>query len=358
MSDAPIKVLVVDDSSLMRQVLTELLNGVPDIKVVSQAPDPYVASDMIKLYSPDVMTLDVEMPRMDGLSFLEKIMTLHPMPVVMVSTLTAKGAEATMRALELGAVDYVTKPTTDLRKNLSELAEDIRSKVRMAAKARVRAYRPGAHPVVTEKKAPATVAVPVVAGGTLIAMGSSTGGVEAVTQVLTQMPENCPPILITQHMPEKFTASFAQRLNAICKITVEEAAQTGTKLQAGHAYIAPGGYHMELSRVGANYIYKTNQEPAVSGHRPSVDVLFRSVAHTAGANAIGVILTGMGKDGAAGLLEMRKAGAPTFGQDEATCVVYGMPKVAFDIGAVEKQLGITQMAAGILEKLKRLGTKV
>lgn len=376
MSEHLIRVLVVDDSSLMRQILTEVLNGVPDIKVVAQAPDPYAASDILREQPVDVMTLDVEMPRMDGLSFLEKVMMLRPVPVIMISTLTAQGADSTLRALEYGAVDYVAKPTHDLRKNLNELAEELRQKVRIAAKARIRPYRGISSRLVSgerntlerlgpEKLEAKKAAVQAATNGHaaannawLFAIGASTGGVEAVTTLLTQMPPDCPPILITQHMPEKFTTSFAQRLNSICQIVVEEAAHSGTLLQPGHAYVAPGGYHLEIERKsGGAYAYKTQQEPPVNGHRPAVDVMFRSILAQAGKHVVAALLTGMGKDGAEGLLALRRAGAATFGQDEASCVVYGMPKAAFDLGAVEKQLPIGQIGAAMLERFKRLTGK-
>lgn len=353
MAETPIKVIVVDDSALMRQMLTELLNGAGDIKVVASAPDPFVARELIKQHNPDVITLDVEMPRMDGLSFLEKIMTLRPMPVVMVSSLTAKGAEATLRALELGAIDYVAKPQIDLQKGMQALSEDIRTKVRIAAKAKVKAYSANAHNLVDKSKI-VPGAASFQSSEKIIAIGASTGGVEAVTEVLTAMPPDGPAIMITQHMPEKFTASFAARLNSICQMTVVEATH-GTRLLPGHAYIAPGGYHMTLDRSGANYISKISQDAPVSGHRPSVDVLFHSVALAANKNAIGIMLTGMGRDGAEGMLAMRKAGAATLGQDEASSVVYGMPKAAFDNGAVEKQLGLKQMTPHVLAMLEASG---
>lgn len=353
MAEAKIRVVVVDDSALMRQMLAELLNGAGDIEVVASAPDPYVAREFIKQHSPDVVTLDVEMPRMDGLSFLEKIMTLRPMPVVMVSSLTAKGAEATLRALELGAVDYVAKPQIDLQKGMQALADDIRTKVRIAAKSKVRPYTGGARQAVDKSKNVPSAAS-FGSSEKIIAIGASTGGVEAITELLTAMPPDGPAVMITQHMPEKFTASFASRLNSICQMTVLEGTH-GARLLPGHAYIAPGGFHMELDRSGANYVCKIHQEAPVSGHRPSVDVLFRSVARAAAKNAIGVILTGMGRDGAEGMLVMRQAGAFNYGQDEATSVVYGMPKAAFENGAVEKQLPLKDIAPAILEMLKASG---
>lgn len=344
-----IRVLVVDDSALIRQLLTSLLNEAPDITVVAQAPDPIVAREMIKQHNPDVITLDIEMPQMDGLTFLARIMAVKPLPVIMVSTLTAKGADATMQALQLGAVDYVTKPQTDLKNALDELKEEIHTKIRVASKARVRAPVAQYREVKAEQKVPASPAMQ--ASERIIAIGSSTGGVEAVTEILTHLPAEFPAIMITQHMPEKFTTSFAQRLNSLCQLNVQEA-QPNMPVKAGNVYIAPGNYHMELSRSGAQYVCKIGQADPVSGHRPSVDVLFRSVALLAGRKATGVILTGMGRDGADGLLTLRKAGAYTIGQDEGSCVVYGMPKAAFELGAVEKQLGITQVAGFLQEIIK------
>lgn len=345
----PIKVIIVDDSALMRQILSEMLNA-DDIKVIATAPDPIVARELIKQHNPDVVTLDIEMPKMDGLEFLERIMTLRPMPVIMVSTLTAQGADSTMRALELGAVDYIAKPTGDLQKEMGTLGEELRNKVRVAARAKVRAYvMAPRQPYKKDIQPPAPVVTHL--QQRLIAIGASTGGVEAITEVLTGMPPESPPIIITQHMPEKFTASFAQRLNSITPIRVSEA-KDGDRLQQGHAYIAPGGFHLELMKSGNGYACKVYQGDPVSGHRPSVDVLFRSVAKHAGRQAIGVILTGMGKDGAEGLVEMRKAGAQTIGQDEASCVVYGMPRVAFELGAVETQVSLKDVNKQLIKLLK------
>ncbi len=336
--------MVVDDSVVMRQMLTAILQEDPTIQVIAQAPDPLVAKELLKQHSPDVITLDVEMPHMSGLEFLEKIMTLKPTPVVMISSLTIRGAEATLHALELGAVEYVAKPTADLQNNLPVLAEEIRRKVHVAARARVRPLFRKQHPQAAAKMANTAMR----AGEKIIAIGSSTGGVEAVTQILTNLPADCPPILITQHMPATFTTSFAQRLNSLCALTVKEAEQ-GDRIVPGHVYIAPGNFHLELARQGSDYICKIHQEPAVSGHRPSVDVLFKSVAVVAGRQAVGCILTGMGRDGADGMLAMKRAGATNYGQDEATSVVYGMPKAAFDIGAVDKQYPLKELAPHILE---------
>jgi two-component system, chemotaxis family, protein-glutamate methylesterase/glutaminase len=349
MAANPIKVVVVDDSALMRQILTEMLNGAPDITVVASAPDANVARELIKQHSPDVLTLDIEMPIMDGIAFLERIMTLRPMPVIMISSLTMQGAQSTMRALELGAVDYIAKPTTDLHKGMQVLAEELRAKVRIAAKAKVKPYVMQTRQIYDKKVEHAPT--PTGAIDKIIAIGASTGGVEAITEVLNGMPPNTPPIIITQHMPEKFTASFAQRLNSITPLNVTEA-KNGDRLEMGHAYIAPGGYHLELVKAAGIFSCKVQQEVAVSGHRPSVDVLFRSVAKSAGKQAVGVILTGMGRDGAEGLLAMHQAGAQTFGQDEASCVVYGMPKAAFDIGAVDTQCTLKDISKQLIKCLK------
>jgi two-component system chemotaxis response regulator CheB len=346
-----IRVLIVDDSALVRQVLTDILASDPSISVVGAAPDPIVAREMIKSLNPDVVTLDIEMPRMDGLAFLEKIMTLRPMPVVMISSLTQKGAELALRALELGAVDYVAKPTIGLNEGIGALRGEIVAKVKMAAVARVRP--------VSQDRPPAVK--PMFGAGfssseKLIAIGASTGGVEALQVVLTTFPPDAPAILITQHMPPVFTATFASRLNQFCAITVTEA-RDGERILPGHAYIAPGAHHLELARSGANYVCRLHDEAPVSGHRPSVDVLFRSVAHAAGANAVGIILTGMGKDGANGLLEMRNAGASTIGQNEATCVVYGMPKAAHDIGATEIELPIGKITNQVLHHCQAIAKR-
>jgi len=345
MSGSQISVLVVDDSALVRQMLTHLLDNDPEIKVVGSAADPYVARDKIKQLNPDVVTLDVEMPRMDGLEFLEKIMTLRPMPVVMVSSLTQQGADATIRALELGAVDFVAKPTADLAVGLEEQAAELVSKVKAAARATVRPRT--ARPAAT---------TPVKAHGYLstekiFAIGASTGGVEALREVLAELPPDSPATLVTQHMPGGFTTSFANRLDGICAVSVREAAD-GDRALPGHVYIAPGEKHLELARSGANYICRLTDGPPVSGHKPSVDVLFRSVADKAAKNAVGIILTGMGRDGAAGMLELRQAGARTIGQDEKSCTVYGMPRAAMEAGAVEAQYPISHVAREMLKLVR------
>lgn len=320
-----IQVLCVDDSALIRQLMTEIVNSHSDMEMVATAPDPLIARDLIKQHNPDVLTLDVEMPRMDGLDFLERLMRLRPMPVVMVSSLTSKGSEITLNALELGAVDFVTKPQLGLREGMLHYSDAIADKIRAASRARVSRHVPSADP----KR---LMASPLVGSEKIIAIGASTGGTEAIRQVLVPLPPTSPALLITQHMPPGFTRSFAERLDKLCQISVKEA-EDGERVMPGHAYIAPGDIHMELARSGANYHIKLNDAPPMNRHRPSVDVLFHSVARTAGSNAVGVILTGMGNDGAAGLLAMRKAGAKTLAQSEKTCVVFGMPREAIAAGA-------------------------
>ena len=344
----PIRVLIVDDSSFVRQVLTEMLSRDRAIEMVGAAPNPLVAREMIKALNPDVLTLDIEMPQMDGLLFLEKIMSLRPMPVVMISSLTQKGADTALRALELGAVDYVAKPAIGLADGLAGLAEEIVAKIKIAASARVKPL-PGGKPATPRLSLGASFN----SSEKIIAVGASTGGVEALQQFLMAFPADAPAILVTQHMPAMFTASFANRLDNCCLVSVSQA-KDGERVLPGHAYIAPGGYHLELARNGANYTCRVHEQPLVSGHRPSVDVLFRSVAKAAGANAVGIILTGMGKDGAAGLLEMRRVGASTIGQDEATCVVYGMPKAAADCGAVEIELALAKIPGQALDRCQSM----
>ncbi|MDO8877532.1 MAG: chemotaxis response regulator protein-glutamate methylesterase [Pseudolabrys sp.] len=336
-----VKVLIVDDSAVIRQLLSMLLSEDPEIEVVGTAGDPLIARERIKELNPDVVTLDVEMPNMDGVTFLRKIMALRPMPVVMISTLTQAGAETTLEALEIGAVDFIAKPTHDVANGLAAIAHELHTKVKAAARARVGRSAP---------LAKAKVARPQWSGSDerIIAIGASTGGVEALKTVLMSMPAVCPPILITQHMPPRFTTAFAERLNRECPMTVSEAAHNDAA-EPNHAYIAPGAFHLELVRVGGYYRCSLSEAPAVSGHRPSVDVLFRSVARVAGRSGVGAILTGMGKDGAEGLLEMRNAGAVTLGQDEASSLIYGMPRAAFERGAVMRQYALTNMADAIMD---------
>lgn len=345
-----IRVLNVDDSALMRQVLASLLAKDPEIEVIGSAPDPYVAREKIKALNPDVITLDVEMPRMDGITFLEKLMRGHPMPVVMVSSLTEAGCQTTLRALELGAVDFITKPKIDLREGMDEVAQDLIAKVKAAACAKVKPDAVGAK---RETKPLTAGSAMIKTTDTIIAIGSSTGGTEAVKEVLEVLPPNTPPVLITQHMPERFTKTWADRMNGLCRISVKEA-EDGDSVLPGHALVAPGGYHMALERSGARYTVRINQDPPVNRHRPSVDVLFASVARYAGANAVGVILTGMGGDGAKELLTMKQAGAFTIAQDEASCVVFGMPKEAIKLGGVDKVLPLGDIAGAILTHVSRL----
>jgi two-component system chemotaxis response regulator CheB len=319
---------------------------------------------MIRAMNPDVLTLDVEMPKMDGLDFLERLMRLRPTPVVMVSTLTERGAETTIRALELGAIDFVAKPKLGIASGLNDLGRDICEKIRVASRARMHRHV-AALPATSAASASAGHAVaptaPKPAGSysrvsteKLIIIGASTGGTEAIREVLTRLPPDSPAVLITQHMPPGFTRSFAQRLDSLCKITVTEAVD-GERVLPGHAYIAPGDRHLKLARSGANYLVALDDGPPVNRHRPSVEVLFKSAAQLAGPNVLGVMLTGMGKDGAAAMLEMKQAGAFNLAQDEASCVVFGMPKEAIAVGAVDEVLPVTKMAERLLAKLAELG---
>jgi two-component system chemotaxis response regulator CheB len=345
------KVLICDDSALIRSVMSEIVNSQPDMEVVGTAPDPLVARELIKKTNPDVLTLDVEMPKMDGLDFLEKLMRLRPMPVLMVSSLTERGSEITMRALELGAVDFVTKPKLSIQSGMREYTDMIADKIRATARARIKARSlaaSGPAPVLPQLRSPLT------SSEKLIIIGASTGGTEAIRTFLMQMPSDCPGILIAQHMPEGFTSSFARRLDSLCKISVSEAVG-GERVLPGHAYIAPGHSHLLLARSGANYVTKLDQGEPVNRHRPSVDVLFRSAALAAGKNATGVILTGMGKDGAAGMLEMKEAGAYNFAQDEASCVVFGMPREAIALGATHEVGALTSLPGMVLGHLAAHG---
>ncbi|GKS68311.1 two-component system, chemotaxis family, response regulator CheB [Nitrosomonas sp. PY1] len=352
-----IKVLVVDDSALIRKLLAEIINNESDMEVIGAAADPLIAREMIREKNPDVLTLDVEMPRMDGIDFLEKLMRLRPMPVVMVSTLTEKGSEVTFRALELGAVDFVSKPKIGIVDGLKEYSSEITNKIRIAKAARIKKYT-----AITATQSNAADVVlsslsnRIVSTEKLIIVGASTGGTEAIKNFLIQMPPDSPAILITQHMPEGFTKSFANRLNSLCKISVTEA-RSEERVLPGHAFIAPGHSHLLLKRSGANYITELNQGEPVNRHRPSVDVLFRSAANCAGKNAIGVIMTGMGRDGASGMLEMHNAGAYNFAQDEASCVVFGMPKEAIAAGGVDEVVPLKDIARSVLSKLSSMGTR-
>jgi two-component system, chemotaxis family, protein-glutamate methylesterase/glutaminase len=352
-----IKVLIVDDSALIRSVMAQIIGEQPDMEVVGAAPDPIVARDLIKQTNPDVLTLDVEMPRMDGLDFLEKLMRLRPMPVVMVSSLTERGSEITLRALELGAVDFVTKPKLSIQSGMHEYADLITDKIRAAAKARVRQRTVAdANPNKASGDPLPLIRNPLTSSEKLIIIGASTGGTEAIKDFLMQMPSDCPGILITQHMPEGFTRSFARRLDNLCKISVCEAAG-GERILPGHAFIAPGHSHLLLARSGANYVTQLDQGPPVNRHRPSVDVLFASAAQCAGKNAMGVILTGMGKDGAAGMLQMKNAGAYNFAQDESSCVVFGMPREAIAVGATHEVGPLNELPKMVLDHLAAHGSR-
>ncbi len=358
--NGPIRVLVVDDSALIRKLLTEMLSSDPAIEVVGTATDPFDAREKIKRLNPDVLTLDVEMPRMDGVTFLRNLMRLRPMPVLMVSTLTEQGAEITLDALRYGAVDFVTKPKVDVTHTLQDYREEILSKVKVAARARVRQLQ-AAPPVGADRHIAESLSVDRVIPPSprshfrttdrLIAIGASTGGTEAIREVLERLPPvTTPGIVITQHIPASFSGPFAQRMNRCSALEVREAAD-GEQILPGHVYIAPGDRHLIVVRDGARWRCRLSDDVPVNRHRPSVDVLFRSVAQSAGANALGVILTGMGKDGAVGLKEMRDAGAFTIAQDEASSIVWGMPGAAVACGGVAEILPLDDVAAGILRRV-------
>ena len=369
MRSGKIRVVVVDDSALVRSLLSEIINRQSDMQCVGAASDPLVAREMIRELDPDVITLDVEMPRMDGIDFLGRLMRLRPMPVVMISTLTERGAEVTMRALELGAVDFVAKPRIGLASGLNELASQIVDKIRVAAVAQVR-RAPAAGGAVAAGQphgagAHAAAASPSAAPSLLgrlstekiICIGASTGGTEAIREVLVHMPADAPAIAITQHMPPGFTTSFAARLNGLCQITVKEAAD-GERILPGHAYIAPGGRQFALARSGANYVAVVDDGPPVNRHKPSVEVLFKSAATVVGRNAFGIMLTGMGADGAAAMREMRDAGSYNYVQDEASCIVFGMPREAIAHGAADEVLPLTQIAPALIARLRGAGDRV
>jgi two-component system chemotaxis response regulator CheB len=357
-----IRVVVVDDSALVRSLLTEIINKQPDMECVGAANDPLIAREMIRELDPDVITLDIEMPKMDGLEFLSRLMRLRPMPVVMISTLTERGAEVTMRALELGAVDFVAKPRIGLVDGIKELSVSIVDKVRIASKAHIkRSVAPksqGAGSSSHGLEVPASVPVPLgrISTEKLVAVGASTGGTEAIKEVLIKMPADSPGIVITQHMPPGFTTSFAARLNSLCQITVQEATN-GTRVLPGHAYIAPGGKQFRIDRSGANYVCVVEDAELVNRHRPSVEVLFQSVAKFVGRNAIGIMLTGMGNDGARAMKEMKDAGSYNYVQDEASCIVFGMPREAILAGAADEVLPLTDIAAAVLSRLKGAGDR-
>ncbi|MGH8227937.1 MAG: protein-glutamate methylesterase/protein-glutamine glutaminase [Steroidobacteraceae bacterium] len=343
-----IRVLIVDDSALVRQMLTDMLGRDPAIEVVGVAADAHIAREKIKQLNPDVLTLDVEMPKMDGLTFLRNLMRLRPMPVVMVSSLAEHGADVTLDALALGAVDYLPKPKIDIAATLGDYSEELIEKVKTAASASVRTLD-------TRRAAPLALPATLRSGPThlrttdrIIAIGASTGGTEAIKEVLTGLPPDAPGIVIAQHIPKAFSTPFARRMNDCCRMTVYEA-EDGQQVMTGHAYIAPGDRHLRVERSGARYICRLDDDEPVNRHKPSVDVLFRSVAQSAGRNAVGVILTGMGKDGARGLLEMRESGSRTLAQDEATSVVWGMPGEAVAIGAIERVIPLTRIASAVCE---------
>lgn len=348
-----IRVIVVDDSALVRSLLAEIINRQNDMECIGTANDPLIAREMIRELNPDVITLDVEMPRMDGIDFLGRLMRLRPMPVLMISTLTERGAEVTLRALELGAVDFVAKPRVGLSSGLNELAGQIVDKIRVAAVAHVR--RVQREPAAAASAAPAPSAPTGLLGRLstekLICIGASTGGTEAIKEVLVHMPADSPAIVITQHMPPGFTTSFAARLNGLCQITVKEAVN-GERILPGHAYIAPGGKQFHISRSGANYVAVVDDSPPVNRHKPSVEVLFKSAAALVGRNAYGIMLTGMGNDGAAAMREMKDAGSYNYVQDEASCIVFGMPREAIAHGAADEVLPLTQIAPALVAKLR------
>jgi two-component system, chemotaxis family, protein-glutamate methylesterase/glutaminase len=341
----PYKVLIVDDSSLMRQLLTEILSSDPELEVIGTAGDPFIAREKIKALSPDVLTLDIEMPRMDGLTFLEKLMRGHPMPVVMISSLTERGAETTLRALSLGAVDYVSKPKLDVANGTIEQTSEIIAKVKAAARVKVRG-------VTTPVTGPVELAAGCNFSAThkVVAVGSSTGGTEALKDLLSPLPADFPGLVMVQHMPEAFTRPFSERLNSLCRIRVQEA-KDGDRILPGHALLAPGGHQMEVVRHGMAYAVRVYRGERVNRHLPSVDVLFSSCAKQLGKNAVGVLLTGMGADGAKGMLEMRAAHAFTIAQDEATCVVFGMPREAILLGAVDQVLPLGHIPAALVQRL-------
>ena len=349
-----IRVLIVDDSALMRELLSAILSQDQEIEVVGTAVDPVVAREKIVRLRPDVLTLDVEMPRMDGLAFLEQLMRAHPMPVLMISSLTEKGCETTLRALELGAIDYITKPRLDVQSGTLRQAEEIISKIKIAAHARVRHRAHVTDACDTRADVRAVRSQPAQFQKThkIIAVGASTGGTEALVTFLTALPADSPGIAIVQHMPAGFTRSFAARLDSLCKVRVKEA-EDGDRVLAGHVLLAPGNFQMELRRSGAATIARVFPGDPVNHHRPSVDVLFHSCAQELCSNVVGVILTGMGADGARGLLAMRKAGAHTFAQDEESCVVFGMPKEAIALGAAEQVAPLDKMAHCVLRLLQQ-----
>ncbi len=340
-----VRVLVVDDSAMVREILTRGLSMDPEISVVGAASDPYIARDKIVELKPDVLTLDVEMPKMDGVEFLRKLMPQYPLPVLMVSALTQRGKQITMEALEAGAIDFVTKPSADVARGLNEMLEELRSKVKMVAGANVSAFKKERH--VAAKGSKLSSHALAESTDKVVAIGASTGGTEAIRNVITQFPADMPGVIIVQHMPAGFTKMFAERLNEQCAMSVKEA-ENGDRIIAGRVLIAPGDFQMTVRRSGGTYLVDIKEGDKVCGHRPSVEVMMQSVAKYVGSNAIGVMLTGMGHDGADGMVAMRKAGARTFAQDEASSVVYGMPKEAFERGGAERVVAIDKMASTVM----------
>ena len=346
-----IRVLVVDDSALVRSLLAEIINRESDMECVGTANDPLIAKEMIRELNPDVLTLDIEMPKMDGIEFLGRLMRLRPMPVLMISTLTERGAEVTMRALELGAVDFVAKPRIGVVDGINDLASQIVDKVRVAAQAHVRrSTAPSASGNASTTPQTRNASIGRVSTEKLICIGASTGGTEAIKEILVRMPADAPGIVITQHMPPGFTTSFAARLNGLCQIAVKEAAQ-GERILPGHAYIAPGGKQFRIEKSGANYLCQVEDGELVNRHKPSVEVLFKSAARVVGRNAFGIMLTGMGNDGAKAMKEMRDCGSYNYVQDEASCVVFGMPREAILHGAADEVLPLLAIAPALLAKL-------
>ena len=357
-----IRVVVVDDSALVRGILSEIINRQSDMVCVGVANDPLVAREMIRELNPDVITLDVEMPRMDGLDFLARLMRLRPMPVVMISTLTEHGAEVTLKALELGAVDFVSKPRIGVADGLSVLSTEIVEKVRIASKANVRRVTgvvkavgglPAGRPAL-ERLSFSNLSR--VSSEKLVFVGASTGGTEAIKDLLVRLPADFPAVLITQHMPPGFTTSFAARLDGLCQLAVREAVH-GERILPGHVYIAPGGMHFRVDRSGANYVGVVEGGEPVNRHKPSVEVLFRSAAKVVGPNAFGVMLTGMGNDGAKAMKEMKEAGSYNYVQDEASCIVFGMPREAIAHGAADEILPPAEIAAALMLKLRSMSER-
>jgi two-component system chemotaxis response regulator CheB len=349
-----VRVLIIDDSAVVRQTMTEILSSDPDIKVIGTAADPLIAAERLKDEVPDVITLDVEMPRMDGLTFLKKLMAQHPIPVVMCSTLTESGSETALKALEYGAVDIIQKPRIGTKAFLEESKVNICDAVKAAASARIAKKQISYNQVEPKLTADAVIGkasskAMIQTTDKIIAVGASTGGTEALRIFLEAMPHDAPGIVIVQHMPEKFTAAFAKRIDSLCRISVKEAEDNDSVIR-GRALIAPGNRHMLLKRSGARYYVEIKDGPLVCRHRPSVDVLFRSAARYAGKNAVGVIMTGMGDDGAKGMLEMKEAGSYNIAQDEESCVVFGMPRKAIELGAVDKVTSLNKIPATVLDK--------